>query len=135
MNAISPKSRRKRKRDFSHSFEMTGREKRARDFIPPNTRDGAEVSLREPTASSRKTIRDAKSAQERSGKKKSARFVRSRKTVRDANDSNDGWARAVMSELKLRPPKNTGYPAADEEAVACSARCKAAEAGSKPLYS
>jgi hypothetical protein len=72
-----------------------GRRKRKRDFIvTKNVSDGAEVSLRERTASSRKTIRDAKGAQERSGKKKSARSVR-----------NDGWARAVMSELKLRPPK------------------------------
>src|SRR5260370_39390853 len=35
-----------------------------------------DFSLRKPTASSRKTIRDAKSAQERSGKKKSACSVR-----------------------------------------------------------
>jgi hypothetical protein len=56
-----------------------------------------DFSLREPTASPRKTIRDAKSAQERSGKKKSARSVRSRKTVRDANGANDRWA--AMSDL------------------------------------
>ena len=112
MSAISPKSRRKRKRDFSHSFEMTGREKRERDFIPPNTRDGAEVSLRELTASSRKTIRDAKSPQERSGKKKSARSVRSRKTVRDANDANDGWARGYGTTEVV--PSRRGGAGADE---------------------
>src|SRR6266446_3435004 len=41
-------------------------------------------SLRKPTASSRKTFRDAKGAQERKRKKKSACSVPSRKTFRDA---------------------------------------------------
>jgi hypothetical protein len=77
--------------------------KRKRDFIvTKNVNDGAEVSLREPTASSRKTIRDAKSAQERSGKKKSARSVR-----------NDRWAwwrggDAVAARLKSCPPEEEG---------------------------
>jgi len=52
-----------------------------------------------PTHSSRKTIRDAKNAQERMQKKKSACSVRSRKTIRDANGANDGWGHG----LKLIP--------------------------------
>src|SRR5437660_12266176 len=48
--------------------------------------------LRRPTHSSRKTVRDAKGAQERMRKKKSACFARSRKAIRDARNANDsGW--------------------------------------------
>jgi hypothetical protein len=52
MIAISPKSRRKRKRDF---------------IVTKNVSDGAEVSLREPTGSSRKNVRDG---EERAGAKR-----------------------------------------------------------------
>jgi hypothetical protein len=54
-------------------------------------REKRDFSLRRPTHSSRRTIRDAESAQERMRKKKSACSVRSRKTVRDASKANDGW--------------------------------------------
>src|SRR5216684_3489749 len=45
--------------------------------------------IRRSTLSSRKTVRDAKGAQERKRKKKSACCVRSRTCIRDANDAND----------------------------------------------
>src|SRR6266478_3997278 len=65
-------------------FAATGKHWRVGQALASGRRKRKrDFSLREPTAS-----------QERSGKKKSARSVR-----------NDGWARAVMSELKLRPPK------------------------------
>jgi hypothetical protein len=49
---------------------------RAEQGVRHPAKSKRDSSLREPTASSRKTIRDAKTAQERSGKKKSARSVR-----------------------------------------------------------
>jgi len=50
--------------------------KMPRDFSSQVTFGGAEVSPRKPTLLSRKTIRDAKSAQEQKGKKKSTCCIR-----------------------------------------------------------
>ena len=55
---------------------MPQKAKMPRDFSSQETLGGAEVSLRNPTLLSRKTIRDAKSAQEQKGKKKSACSIR-----------------------------------------------------------
>src|SRR5260370_34999211 len=65
----------------------TGEEKR--DFIPQNARDGAEVSLRKPTASPRNTIRGAKSAQWR--KRREKRWAR--------HHPKTGWGRPAKGEV------------------------------------
>jgi hypothetical protein len=61
-------------------MRMKRNERRKRDFIPPNARDGAEVSLRRPTH-----------LQEQMRKKKSACFVR-----------NDGAGSGRMRKGLLR---------------------------------
>src|SRR6266571_5657193 len=54
------------------------------------TRGGEIPHIRRTTVSSRKSLRDGEERTRVKGKKKSACCVRSRKTIRDANDANDG---------------------------------------------
>jgi hypothetical protein len=86
MKAISPKSRRKRKRDF---------------IVTKNVSDGAEVSLREPTKEKRDfSLRGPTHSQERMRRKKSARSVR-----------NDGWVvwpPEKVGSLRSVPQKHPG---------------------------
>src|SRR6266581_5310820 len=59
-------------------------------FMAAATRGGEIPHIRRTTVSSRKSLRDGEERTRVKGKKKSACCVRSRKTIRDANDANDG---------------------------------------------
>lgn len=75
------------------------RGKRRRDFIPPGARDVEEVSLRRPTAF--RPDRNLQS-QERGGRKSAGLLVRSRRTIRDAQNANDGMGLAARRAVEKK---------------------------------
>src|SRR5229473_4570195 len=93
-------------------MRMKRNERRKRDFIPPNARDGAEVSLRRPTHS-----------QERMRKKKSACSVR--------NDRLEAWAGEDGGLKAAATREGSGKAQSSERRQGCFG-CGAGAAGATP---